>query len=449
MQPALDRFLKALRAAEVPVSVRETLEAHQVMALVGFAERQRLKDALAVTVAKSEAEKERFDACFELFFERGAAETPALPTALDEAADGELEIEVPEVVELLNQGDVEAIAAAMEAAANRVGVSEIRYTTQRGILARRMLDDMGLRQLEQMIWGLRRQGRPAGLARAQALEAGRVYLLDEARRFVNRQIQLYAVPNSERLREEFLEEARLSSLEIRDLSRMQRIVRRMAKRLAEKHTRRLHRVKRGRLDVARTIRHSMAHDGVPFDLYWRQRRIDKPKVVAICDVSRSVSQAARFLLLFLYSLNEVLAEIRAFAFSDRLVEVSRTLDEESAEEAIAQVLDKIGFRPTDYGRMLEDFEADFLDDVDRKTTVIILGDGRSNNTDPRADLLETIYRRAKRVIWLNPEPRPFWGSGDSEMPRYVPYCHIAKVCNTVKHLERVIDDLLIAAARGA
>ena len=81
--------------------------------------------------------------------------------------------------------------------------------------------------------------------------------------------------------------------------------------------------------------------------------------------------------------------------------------------------------------------------------MIILGDGRSNYTDPRPDLLEKIYRRAKRVIWLNPEPHAFWGIGDSEMPRYVPYCHLAKVCNTVKHLERVVDDLLLSAARGA
>ncbi len=447
MQPALERFLKALRAAEVPVSVRETLEAHEVMSLVGFADREGLRDALAVTVAKSEDEKERFEACFDLFFAREAAEASALPTAIE--GENEPEFEAPEIVDLLAAGDIEAIAAAMEAAANRVGVAEIRFRTQRGILARRLLDDMGLRQLEQMIWGLRRQGRPAGLAQAQALEAGRTFLLEEARRLVDRQVQLYAVPGSERLREEFLEEARLSSLEIRDLSRMQRIVRRMAKRLAEKHTRRLHRVKRGRLDIARTIRRNMSHDGIPFDLYWRQRRIDKPKVMAICDVSRSVSQAARFLLLFLYSLNEVLAEVRAFAFSDRLAEVSQTLEDSSAEDAINQVLDEIGFRPTDYGHMLEDFETDFLDEVDRKTTVIMLGDGRSNNTDPRADILETIYRRAKRVIWLNPEPRTFWGSGDSEMPRYVPYCHIAKVCNTVKHLERVIDDLLIAAARGS
>ena len=447
MQPALERFLKALRAAEVPVSVRETLEAHEVTALVGFSDRTGLKDALAVTVAKSEEEKERFDACFDLFFSREAADADTLPNPLSDDEFDEAAAPLP-LAEMLQQGDLQALATAMEVSANRVGISDIRFTMQRGVLARRMLDDMGLRQLEQMIWGLRGQGSASGLAQAEALDAGRSFLFDEARRFVNRQIELYAAPNSERLREEFLEQARLSSLEVRDLDRMQRIVRRMAKRLAEKHSRRLRQVKRGRLDMRQTMRRNMVHDGIPFDLYWRHRRIDKPKVVAICDVSRSVSQAARFLLLFLYSLNEVLAEVRAFAFSDRLAEVSQTLDEETAEDAINQVLERIGFRPTDYGRMLEDFEEDFLDYVDRKTTVIILGDGRSNNTDPRPDILQAIYRRAKRVIWLNPESRTFWGIGDSEMPRYVPYCHLAKVCNTVKHLERVIDDLFIAAARG-
>ena len=411
-----------------------------------------MKDSLAVTVAKTEEEKIRFDECFELFFARDGIEAGAPPESWDEMSEGEdmaPASKAPEIVRLLRNADAEAIAAALEIAANQVGVSEIRFQTQRGILSRRMLDSMGLRQLEQMIWGLRREGSPAAMAEAARLEAGRTYLLEEARRYVDRQIQLYAAPNSERLREEFLEQARLSSLETRDFARMQRIVRRMAKRLAEKHTRRQRRIRRGRLDIGRTIRRNMGHDAIPFELFFRQRRIEKPTVLAICDVSRSVAQAARFLLLFLYSLNEVLKEIRSFAFSDRLVEVSDILENTSAEEAIHQVLERIGFRPTDYGRMLEDFEDQALDAVDRKTTVIILGDGRSNNTDPRSDLLQAIYRRAKRVIWLNPEPKSFWGIGDSEMPRYLPYCHLAKVCNTVKHLERVIDDLLIAAARGA
>ena len=89
------------------------------------------------------------------------------------------------------------------------------------------------------------------------------------------------------------------------------------------------------------------------------------------------------------------------------------------EVAIPEILDKIGFRPTDYGQSFADFEEEYGDAIDRKTTVIILGDGRSNHNDPRVDLMRWMHDRAKSVIWLNPEPETFWGTGDSEMLRYL------------------------------
>jgi hypothetical protein len=181
---------------------------------------------------------------------------------------------------------------------------------------------------------------------------------------------------------------------------------------------------------------------VPFDLIWKTRRLDRPKVVVICDVSRSVAAVARFLLLFLYSLHDVIDDIHAYAFSDRLVDIGDILDGDAVETAIEQVLTRIGFRPTDYGQALEDFEAAFLPLVDRRTTVLVMGDGRSNDTDPKSEILQRVANRAKRLIWLNPEPEAFWGLGDSEMSRYRPHCHLARTCNTVKHLERVVDDLL-------
>ena len=125
-----------------------------------------------------------------------------------------------------------------------------------------------------------------------------------------------------------------------------------------------------------------------------------------------------------------------------------TLDDQEVEAAIDAVLEQIGYRSTNYGRAFEDFEEHFLDSIDRHTTVIIMGDGRSNNTDPRADILRLIHDRAKRVIWLNPEPRAFWGTGDSEMPALLPAVHLAKTVTTVRHLERLMDDLLEHAAHG-
>lgn len=436
MQAALERFLTALREAEVPLSVREAVEAHQAAAFVGFADREILKDALAAAVAKTADEKRRFDDCFELFFANDAGRAaPAPPPAAAEAPE-----DAPPLAQALLRGDMGAMAAGIAAAGAAVGADRIRFWSQRGYFARRILDQMGLREVEAMI------AETGDAATAQALERGRSFLLAEARQFVERQYAIYGEAASERLREETLENARLSAIEARDFARMRRIVQRLARRLADRHARRVRLQKRGRLDAQRTIRANAGLDGVPFNVVWKRRRLDKPKVVAICDVSRSVQATARFLLLFLYSLHELLDDARAFAFSDRLVEVG-DLFADDPERAVLRVMDRIGFRPTDYGQAFADFCEQHFDRLDRRTTVIILGDGRSNYTDPHPELLRQIRDRVRRVVWLNPEPRTFWGSGDSEMRRYAPLCTTARTCNTIKHLERAIDDLLRTARR--
>ena len=132
----------------------------------------------------------------------------------------------------------------------------------------------------------------------------------------------------------------------------------------------------------------------------------------------------------------------AFAFSNRLVPVGDILEDESAEVAIAGVLKTIGMRSTDYGQALQDFCDLHLNKLDRHTTVIILGDARTNYVDPRLDLMRAINERSRAVIWLNPEPESFWSRGDSEMERYLRFCHVAKTCNTLAGLERIIEDVL-------
>jgi len=80
--------------------------------------------------------------------------------------------------------------------------------------------------------------------------------------------------------------------------------------------------------------------------------------------------------------------------------------------------------------------------VTNKTTLLILGDARNNYNDPETGILRLLHERSKRVIWLNPEPPSFWGTGDSEMKRYLPYCSLVRECSTVNHLERAVDFLL-------
>ena len=462
MQRSLERFLKALRGMDVPVSVAESIDAHRAAALVGWSDRALLRDALAVAVAKSEEEKASYFACFDAFFASAAGEgaaggaAPGAGHGREEAREAAPDTDRPagDLVRMLLDGDRTGVAAAMAAAAGEVDLSRLRLFTQRGVFMRRILDEMGIGDLEEAIRVLRAgpdgsdggPDDPGRAERAGRLEDARERLIEEARDLVERNVALYADPASARLREEFLERMRLANVPPRDFERARRIVRRMAKRLASRHARRRFDRKNGRLDPRRTIRSNAAHDGVPFRLAWRYTRVERPKVVAVCDVSGSVAAAAQFLLLLLYALREVMSDLRAFAFSSHLEDVDDLLAGRPFEEAAAGVMERIGFRPTDYGRTLLDLETDHLDLIDRRTTLLVLGDARNNRGDPRAASLEKLFRRAKRVVWLNPEPRTFWGTGDSEMLRYLPYCHVARVCNTLRHLERAVDDLLAARA---
>ena len=463
MQRPLENFLRALRAADIRISPAESIDAHQTVELVGYGDRQFFKDALCVALAKTPDEVAAYDDVFEMFFQRDEFDTESSPedgessqppesAAGDEAFAEQIE-SVP-LAEMILDADGNELSAQMEQSANRVGATEIKFFTQRGYFTRRILDEMGLRNLERLIASLRRSGEGDddndgdATDLANRLEQGRRYLLDETRAYVERQYELYARANGENLREEFLMETRMSNLEHRDFDRMHNIVRRMAKKLATRYARQRRHTKRGQLDIRRTMRKNMPHDGIPFEVFWKQTKIERPKIHVICDVSKSVAAAARFLLLFLYSLHEVIAQLEAYAFSDSLIPVGDILNNNDVEQAIPKIMNAIGFRSTDYGQALLDYESGFMDDLDRNTTIIILGDGRSNFTDPRIDIMRRMHDRSKAVIWLNPEPETFWGTGDSEMPRYRPFCHVAKTCSTVMHLERVIDDILKSYARA-
>jgi uncharacterized protein with von Willebrand factor type A (vWA) domain len=455
MQQTLEHFLKALRGFDVPVSVAESIEAHRTAELVGWDSREHFRDALAITVAKSEEEKERFFECFDLFFQVEDLDSSASQSSDDNPAQGdEASPEAPSdmmddgtLAEMLMAGDRASLTAALAAAAQRADLSQIRLFTQRGVFMRRILEDMGIRDLEAKIREFLAAEAPDEQALGQQLDAARTQLIEDTQNLVERNIAIYADPASERLREEFLENMRMNNIPPRDFVRVRNLVRRIAKKLAARHAHRKLNKKDRTLDVRKVIRTNVANDGILFNLAWKYPRIDRPKIVAICDVSGSVAAAAQFLLLFLYSLNEVLSDLKAFAFSSHLVEVSDILNQKSWDDAVPAILKDIGFRPTDYGQTLLDLKNDHLDAIDRRTTVIILGDGRNNDGEPQTEILQLVSQRCKRLVWLNPEPKPFWGTGDSEMLRYQPHCHLVRVCNTIKHLERLIDDLLSNSMR--
>lgn len=445
----MEDFLRALRAVDVKVSPVEAIDAHRTVALVGFSDRQLFKDALCATLAKTADEVERFDATFDTFFKRNAFAAPPPPP---EGSDGEAGdpmggmpegAEQSELTRMLMEGDSAGLVQAMEEAAERAQVNQIRLTTQRSRLTRRLLEEMGLAEIEQIIANARKL--EGGGDAVDRLEAGKRRLTEEAQAYVERQQELYASGSAKSMREDLLARKALNAeggIDPVDQAVMQALVKKMAKRLADRYSRRRRAKWKGHLDVRRTLQKSMSYGGMPFDIVFKTKKIDKPSIVCICDVSKSVASAAQFLLSFLYSLNEVVDRLEAYAFSGRLISVNDILDDEHVDVAIVEVLKKIGFQQTDYGRSLQDFVENHIDHVDSHTTVIFLGDGRTNYADPRLDLMATIQKRARAVIWLNPEPESYWSQGDSVMNRYERFTHVAKTCNTLGQLERIIEDVL-------
>ena len=454
----LRRFLQVARGAGLRVSAAEGIDAARAVDLIGFSDRTLLKDTLGLVLAKTPDEKVLYDETFELYFQReefadaDGPETMPGPDAQDMSQwtpDGAREIggsSGESLSELLENDERAELAIAMEVAAHESGIEKIRYLTQKNLYVRDILIRMGLQDVQQEIEALRSAGTPEAAARAQLLEERIERLWDSARDFVERSLLLFARGETEQLRERLLKSARLANVDRHHLERMRVLVRKMAKRLATRYARTRRRRLRGQLDVRRTLRRNMGWGGVPFLTEWKQKRIEKARVMVLCDVSGSVAWVSQFLLMFLYELTEVLSDIRSFAYSGSLTEVSDIVENQPFDEAITRIMTSIGFGSSNYGNALDDFEQGWMKDVTNKTTVIILGDARGNGTDPRSDILERVSSRSRRVIWLNPEFRSSWGTGDSDMYRYAPYCNLVRVCSTLNDLERVITDLLEEAA---
>jgi len=449
------RLLRVARGAGVRISVSESLDAFHSANAVGFTDRQALKDALTLTIAKTVEEKQLFEQCFETYFKRentalGAppkpdGEQPASPPGEGGEAQGMGgEGAASSLGQMLLNNDLAGLAAAMERAAEAAGASNITLFTQTNLYARRILDRMGLPELEREITRLRAEGNTE---LADRLARARAALGDQSRNYMERQLALFATGTTREIREGALRQVNLSQLDRRDIQRMRSLIRDMAKKLAERYSRKRYRDRKGVLDTRRTIRRNMAFDAIPFRTVWKRKRIDKPRVMVLCDVSGSVASVARFLLMFLYSLNDVLADLRGFAFSSHLIEVSDILTRENSDDAVSKILEAVGFGSTNYGKSLEDFCGLALNKITRQTTVIILGDARGNRNEARVELMGGIFSRAGRVIWLNPEPQPLWGTGDSDMYRYAPFCHQIVTCNTIAQLERVVEELLATARR--
>lgn len=461
-------FIGALRDAGLEVSPAESLDALKAIKLLGLNHRETSKSVLALTLVKRQADQVIYDALFELYFasvgkakEVHKDESDCLDSELKErneqdvASAGQIDGHNQDRTEadntpgsqagasselgqaLIREDDL-SLAIAQAAVAEKL--SSIAMFTQKGRFAYKIMQGLGDKTLSAEIRAP--ANSPEQQKLQQTLTLSRARLFDQVKDYVEQQYVLFARNKGLKLRDSDLKKLKLSQLNRLDYKRMQRLLQRAARKLASQHGRRRLTRKRGLLDVRKTIAANAAFDGALFHTRWKATRVERPKIVAICDVSGSVSRVAWFLLLFLYSVQDVMPKVRSFVFASDMIEVTKLFESEDIELALEKIMQRWGGLSTDYGKALADFQSQALASIDKKTTVIMLGDARNNQGDGRTDIWQKVFRQSKRVLWLNPERRNSWDTGDSIMSEYSPWCGSTEPCQNLQDIERIFSRLL-------
>jgi uncharacterized protein with von Willebrand factor type A (vWA) domain len=438
-----DELLWKLRREGFEISTAQAIDALRVVGALGLERRADVRDGIAALVVQRARDRVRFNTAFDDFFAGDPSRAPR--TLWDRlAAQGFVEDEIDALRFILEQFAASGSAGAGPLATLVAGGSELdrllsisglsraidAYSgLQLGFQTHRVLGQLGAGRARQALAGLRALlvdalgARGGVLADALALELDRAD--DDVRAYVRGLHEARVAEVESERRQRRLQTTPFAALTDGEIDEVRRAVRRFAERLRGGARVRARHARRGPIDAHGTLRRALRTGGVPFDLVRKRRRRDRPKLMLLCDVSDSVRAAACFLLEFTYAAQELFERARSFVFVSDLGETTSLFARAPVRVAVAQAWGGAVVAASDnsnYGRVLRTFETRHLRELDRRTTVVVLGDGRTNHHDAAPDVLDRIRARARALIWLCPEPRGQWGQGDSAMARYAPHC---------------------------
>ena len=470
MDQAFIEFVQTLRRAGLPVSSSEALDGLVAASLVGIREREQMRVALRAALVKRERDVPLFDAVFDRFFGLRGDPVPLGQPMAGSGQEGELlpgqqdDLEqaiqmaqealdrlgqqIRELTEALLRGDMATVMAMLADQIDRARPGEMDNLLQQGRLTREILQQLDweqvLAEMQALVAALAQMGehRLAHLLQQRIRDVRELFprwVADEVASGYRRTNPEWRPPVGPALMQKDF--AAFTEDEVRAMSRL---VDDLARRLRDDLSRRRQQGGSKRLDVSRTLRRSMSTAGVPMELAFKQPRRNRLRLALLCDVSSSVRNASRFMLQFVYSLQQQRGQVRSFVFISDLAEVTDFFERNPLEAAVQMALSEAEIRywaHSDFGRAFRTFIEEYPDAINSRTTVIVLGDGRSNFHDPQLDALASIRERARRLIWLNPEPRWGWGHGDSIIDLYAQECDVLVECRNLEQLRQVMDML--------
>ncbi len=463
MDARIVEFAEVLRQNGVRVGTSEVVDATQAVAQLGLERRDVFRSALRSTLVKRGADTEVFDRAFEFFFLGATKTLEGLDTSLLQALEAEgllegdelamvvaslrqLAAQLSPLAQAALQGDRAGLAKILAGSMLELNLVGLESQLQSGFFARRLLaaagGDRAWADLKQIEAELKARGiSAAGLQLvSQRLSQAMRKVEGAVRREVEREVRARMAK-----RGSAIVDRPLHTLSVAEVERMKEAVRRLAQKLKSRLIRRARSSRRGVLHVRRTLRRNLTWGAIPMIPSFRRRKPERPEVWVVCDVSDSVRNVSRMMLLFTYSLQSLFRRVRSLVFVSDLGEVTPWFRELKVNDAVdlATAGKAVSLHAnSNYGRALGQLARDYLGALNRRTTVLIIGDGRNNYHPNNAWVLDEIRRKARRLIWICSESRRAWGLGDSEMLTYSGACHQVVVVETFSDLAQVADQLL-------
>jgi uncharacterized protein len=444
-------FLEALRAAGLSVSLAEDLDAVAALSALDWDRREVVRAGYAATLVKKQSQRPTFDALFDVYFPRMVGDGVAAERARDAGRPSDnaqaLEDFRAELVDAMGEGDEQALLDLAAEMVARFGAMPGRGPGLSSWSAYTALQRVSPQDLvERIAQALAGEGRPED-ARAEAgrrVDAFTGQVEADARRRIAEEKGPEHVANVA-IRPS-VDRIEFTSARKADLEQMRREIYPLARRLATRLTQEHHARRRGPLDFRRTVRASVSTGGVPLVTHHRPKRPHRTELVVLCDVSGSVASFAQFTLLLVYALREQFEKVRAFTFIDHVHEVTHhfrpgadpagVLADLAASTAHAALWGR-----TNYGRALQRFEESYADALGPRSSLLILGDARSNYADLQVDVLKRLAGSARHAWWLNPEHRRHWDTGDSAASTYGAVVPMVE-CRNLTQLGELVHDIL-------
>jgi uncharacterized protein len=476
MLDVLQGFVHELRLAGLPVSMTENLDAMRAVEYVPLEDRDAFKTALSATLVKHHGHHKVFDTVFEVYFsifspgvegadggELGAdaqADFDQLRAEMDAGgAMGQLSNEelAQMLLDAMMRMDTEQMRALAGAAVARfagmepgrpVGGAYYLYRTLRqldaeGLVAKMMEQAQQDQQIGEGSFDER-------LAREEY--EGRLKVLKEMieaeirRRLVaDRGVEAMA----RTLRKPLPEDVDFMHASREEMQQLQKAIYPLTRALAARLAQRRRHRHRGTLDFRRTVRQSLSYGGVPAEPRFKRPRPSKPEIMVVADISGSVASFARFTLQFVYAMQSEFSKVRSWVFIDGVDEVTRFFDE---SDELATAINRVNTEAdvvwvdghSDYGHAFEVWHERHIREVTRKSSIILLGDARNNYHAAQAWTLAEMRKRARRLFWLDPEPRGYWDTGDSIISEYAPYCDGVYEVRNLRQLHKFVEDVVSA-----